>query len=35
MLYVGVMGSHKVLLGDMPEVLLRQVVGNTLSIQEV
>jgi len=35
MLYVGVMGSHKVLLGDMPEILLRQVVGNTITIEEV
>lgn len=28
------MAKHKVLLGDMPETLLRQNVGNTLEIQE-
>jgi hypothetical protein len=33
-LYLGVMGRHKVLLGDMPEILLRQIIGNTISIQE-
>jgi hypothetical protein len=34
MLYLGVMGKQKVLLGDMPEILLRQIIGNTISIQE-
>ena len=29
------MGKHKVLLGDMPEHLLRQNVGGTLEIQEM
>lgn len=33
-LYTGVMGKHKVLLGDMPDILLRQIVGNTVSINE-
>ena len=33
-LYTGVMGKHKVLLGDMPEILLRQIIGNTISIAE-
>lgn len=33
-LYEGVMGKHKVLLGDMPEILLRQIIGNTISIGE-
>ena len=34
-LYVGVMGKQKILLGDMPELLLRQILGNTISIDEV
>jgi hypothetical protein len=34
-LFVGVMGKHKILLGDMPELLLRQILGNTISIEEV
>jgi hypothetical protein len=33
-IYLGVMGKQKVLLGDMPEILLRQIIGNTISIQE-
>jgi hypothetical protein len=33
-LYEGVMGKQKILLGDMPEILLRQILGNTLSINE-
>lgn len=35
MLFQGLMGKQKVLLGDMPEVLLRQVVGNSLSLEDV
>lgn len=34
-LYTSLMGKHKVLLGDMPEPLLRQIVGNTISIEEM
>lgn len=34
LLFTGVMGKQKVLLGDMPEILLRQIIGNTISIQE-
>lgn len=33
-LFTGVMGKQKVLLGDMPEILLRQIIGNTISILE-
>lgn len=29
------MGKHKVLLGDMPEILLRQILGNSLSLEDV
>lgn len=29
------MGKQKVLLGDMPETLLRQIVGNSLEIEEL
>ena len=29
------MGKHKVILGDMPETLLRQIVGNNVSIEEM
>jgi hypothetical protein len=29
------MGKHKVILGDMPEVLLRQIIGNSLSLEDV
>ena len=34
-LYLGVMGRQKVLLGDMPDILLRQILGNTVNIVEV
>lgn len=34
-LYLGVVGKQKVLLGDMPDILLRQILGNTISINEV
>ena len=34
-LFGGVMGKQKVLMGDMPEILLRQILGNTVYIQEV
>jgi hypothetical protein len=33
-LFEGVMTKQKVLLGDMPEILLRQIIGNTISIGE-
>lgn len=33
-LYSGVMGRQKILLGDMPEILLRQILGNTITIEE-
>jgi hypothetical protein len=29
------MGKHKVILGDMPELLLRQIIGNSLSLEDV
>ena len=29
------MGKHKVILGDMPEVLLRQILGNSLSLEDI
>lgn len=28
------MGKHKVILGDMPEILLRQILGNSLSLED-
>lgn len=28
------MGKHKVVLGDMPEILLRQIIGNSLSLED-
>lgn len=31
----GVTAKQKILLGDMPEILLRQILGNTVYIQEV
>jgi hypothetical protein len=34
-LYTGIMGKQKILLGDMPELLLRMILGNTLTIEEV
>ena len=33
--FAGIMGKQKVLMGDMPEILLRQILGNTIYIQEV
>lgn len=33
-LFQALMGKHKVMLGDMPEVLLRQILGNTLTIRQ-
>lgn len=29
------MGKHKIVLGDMPEILLRQILGNSLSLDDV
>jgi hypothetical protein len=29
------MGKHKVILGDMPELLLRQIIGNSLTLEDV
>ena len=29
------MGKHKVVLGDMPELLLRQILGNSLSLDDM
>ena len=34
-LFQALMGKQKVVLGDMPELLLRQILGNTLTINEV
>ena len=34
-LYKALMGKHKVILGDMPEVLLRQILGNSLSLEDI
>jgi hypothetical protein len=34
-LYTALMNKHKVLLGDMPEPLLRMQLGNTLDLQEL
>jgi len=34
-LYKALIGKHKVVLGDMPEVLLRQILGNSLSLDDV
>lgn len=34
LLYLALMGKQKVVLGDMPEILLRQILGNTLTIKE-
>lgn len=33
-LFESLMGKHRVILGDMPEILLRQILGNTLTISE-
>lgn len=32
---MALMGKHKVILGDMPELLLRQIIGNSLSLEDV
>jgi len=34
-LYTGLMGKQKVMLGDMPEPLLRSILGNTVDIHEM
>ena len=34
-LYKALMGKHKIVLGDMPEILLRQILGNSLSLDDV
>ena len=34
-LFKGLLGKQKVMLGDMPEPLLRQIVGNTVGIEEM
>jgi len=34
-LYQGLLGNHKILLGEMPEILLRQIIGNSLSLDEM
>ena len=34
-LYTSLLGKQKVLLGDMPDPLLRQIVGNSVSIEEM
>ena len=34
-LYKALMGKHKVILGDMPELLLRQQIGNSLTLEDV
>jgi len=34
-LFTGLMGKHKVILGDMPDPLLRQIVGNSVTIEEM
>lgn len=33
-LFKALMGKHKVILGDMPELLLRQLLGNSLSLED-
>ncbi len=33
-LFKALMGKHKVVLGDMPEILLRQILGNSLSLED-
>jgi hypothetical protein len=33
-LYKALMGKHKVVLGDMPEILCRQILGNSLSLED-
>ena len=34
-LYMALMGKHRVLLGGMPELLLRQIIGNSLTLEDV
>jgi len=34
-LFKALMGKHKVILGDMPELLLRQILGNSLTLEDV
>jgi hypothetical protein len=34
-LFKALMGKHRVVLGDMPEILLRQILGNSLSLDDV
>lgn len=34
-MFKALMGKHKVILGDMPEILLRQILGNSLSLEDV
>lgn len=33
-LYLSLMGKQKVILGDMPEILLRQILGNSLTLED-
>lgn len=33
-LFKALMGKHKVVLGDMPEILLRQILGNSISLDD-
>ena len=33
--FKALMGKHKVILGDMPEILLRQILGNSLSLEDI
>ena len=35
LLFKALMGRHKVVLGDMPEILLRQILGNSLALDDV
>lgn len=34
LLFKSLMSKHRVLLGDMPEILLRQIIGNSLTLDE-
>jgi hypothetical protein len=34
-LFMALMGKHKVILGDMPQLLQRQIIGNSLSLEDV
>lgn len=31
---MALMGKHKVMLGDMPDILLRQILGNSLTLED-